>query len=94
MKKESVDSEKTYMTEVASASVNVPPPKQSTQYERVQRIIEKDSPEELESEMRSSQHFLEKLKAPLANMASVNQDAQYWIQQIGEAALLSPRNSC
>lgn len=94
MKKEAVNSETSSMTELAGVSATVPSPKQPSQHERVQKIIEKGSPEELEAEMRSSQRFLMKLKAPLADMASVNRDAQHWTQQIGEVALLLPRNSC
>jgi hypothetical protein len=69
------------------SSANDSPLKQPSDNERVQKIIEKGSPEELEAEVRSSQLFLENLKAPMTGIVSVNKDAQHWVQQISQNAL-------
>ena len=87
-KNEAHNVEDTSMAEVSDVSATVSSTKQPSQHERMQKIIEKGSPEELEAEMRRSQRFLEKLKTPLVDMASVNRDARHWIQQIGWDALL------
>ena len=76
------DEEKSMAGSEASATAS--PPKQPSHNERVQNIIEKGSPEELEAEVRSSQQFLANLKTPMAGMVSFNRDAQHWIQQIGK----------
>jgi hypothetical protein len=83
VKGESHDNEAS-LAGVAETVATVSPPKEASQHERVQRIIERGSPEELEAEVRSSQRFLENLKAPMASMVCVNKDAQYWVEQISK----------
>jgi hypothetical protein len=49
---------------------------------RLQRLIEKGSPEQLEDEVKKSMKLLEKLKASLVGMVNQHRDAQYFTQQI------------
>ncbi len=83
MKAENHDEKDPLMTH-REPSANASPLNQPSENERVQKIIEKGSPEELEAEVRSSQQFLENLKTPMTGMASINKDAQHWVQQIGQ----------
>ncbi|KAF8866379.1 hypothetical protein BDZ45DRAFT_639507 [Acephala macrosclerotiorum] len=65
-----------------ASSSAVPPQKQLTQNERVQKLIHEGSPEALEAEVRRSQLFLEELKKPMMDNVSQHKDAQHWVKQI------------
>ena len=76
------------MRTVAEAPAKVP--KQPSQHERVQKILEKGTPEDLEAEVRSSRRFLMDLNTIFTGMVSVNRDAHHWVQQIGQIVLGFP----
>lgn len=66
-----------------SSSV-VPAPKRPLLNERIQKINSHGTPEDLEAEVAACKEFLEQLKMPMEEFVGQSEDAQHWVQQLGE----------
>lgn len=77
-------------SEVEASSSSAAAPQQSLQTERIQKLMAEASPEVLEAEVLRNQDFLEKIKRPMAEHVAQQQDAKYFVQQIGRLAVEVP----
>jgi hypothetical protein len=80
--KSEINNEDPPMPEAQGSSVPSHLSAKSRENTRLQKLIEKGSPEQLEAEVRKSLEFLATLKAPLSGMVDQHKDANYFTQQI------------
>lgn len=66
----------------AEIDIAVPEDVKKVQAERLQKLMEDGTPEQLEEEVRDMHILLESMKKPLAAMQSEHQDAKHWVRQI------------